>query len=121
MNNPFLDKESNSIVFPYQGVRDVTFVYPQDLPDDIRGVLIPDRYKEFYQYSSGIVLSVGPGYYQHKDGKFVPTTMKVGDWVLFDLSLTVMNWKMKIKSPIDGKEYLCNYMGQKDIQGIIEI
>ena len=119
MNNPFKDSQGN-IVFPFQATRDVCFVFPHELPDDIRGILIPDKFKEDHQYSAGIILSIGEGYYKKKDGSFVPTTGKVGDYILFDSSITVINWKVKVKSPIDGKEYITIYLGERDCQGVIE-
>lgn len=43
------------------------------------GIVVPDSSKE--KASRGRVIAVGPGKYT--DGKFVPTTVKPGDFVLF--------------------------------------
>lgn len=47
------------------------------------GIVIPDSATE--KPSQGIVKAVGPGRYLD-DGKFVPTTVKVGDRVMFSKS-----------------------------------
>ena len=117
--NPFSD--SNGIInFPLSATRDVVFIYPQELPEEIRGITIPEKFRQFHKDSAGIVLSCGSGYYDKK-GKWVATTINEGDWVLFDLAVREINWKIKVKSTIDGKEYVIVYCGEKDISGVIEL
>lgn len=47
------------------------------------GIILPDAVQE--KPSTGVVLAVGKGTYE--DGVFVPTTVKVGDRVLFPRSI----------------------------------
>lgn len=45
------------------------------------GILLPDTAKKKPQ--RGVVLAVGPGKLNHKDGSRIPMTLKVGDVVVF--------------------------------------
>ena len=58
------------------------------------GIIIPITVGEDKGSKSGQVVAVGPG--RHDDGKLIPTSVKIGDSVLFQ-------WGDKIK--VDGEEY----------------
>lgn len=55
----------------------------KDEPETVTkgGIVIPDQAQE--KVTKGTVVAVGPGKYAEKTGNFMPTTLKVGDVVLF--------------------------------------
>ena len=72
------------------------------------GIIIPDTVQEKPQ--EGEVISVGPGA-PDNNGKLVPTTVKVGEYVLFG------KWSgTEVK--LDGEELLI--MKESDILGVLE-
>jgi chaperonin GroES len=72
------------------------------------GIIIPDTVAEKPQ--EGEVISVGPGA-PDNNGKLVPTTVKVGEYVLFG------KWSgTEVK--VDGEELLI--MKESDIMGVLE-
>lgn len=80
---PFCCKECGSLLFSHKATRDIVFVFPTPVPEKLGSFFIPDEYKENYRDEFGIVLSIGPGYYDKK-GKFNPTTLQEGSLVVYD-------------------------------------
>jgi chaperonin GroES len=72
------------------------------------GIIIPDNAKEKPQ--QGEVIAIGPGK-RDENGKLVPTSVEVGDTVLFG------KWSgSEVK--IDGQDLLI--MNESDIMGVVE-
>lgn len=69
------------------------------------GILLPESARE--KTKKGEVIAVGPG--KHQDGQLVPTTVKVGEMVLY-------SWGDELK--IDGVEYVL--VSESSIQAVIE-
>ena len=120
MMNPFYNKKKKKIIFPYKPMKDLVFIWTEPIPDRVGLILMPSAEAAFAKHqqentgnSCGVVLAAGPGC--TVDGKFVATTVKPGDRVLFDLGIP---WSMEIEG-VDGKMYQVRYMGERDIQGIV--
>jgi chaperonin GroES len=73
------------------------------------GIVIPDNATE--KVTKGTILAVGPGKYAEKTGVFFPTTLKVGERILFH---PFAGSEMKI-----GNDSLYN-MPEGDVWAIIE-
>jgi co-chaperonin GroES (HSP10) len=115
-NIPFRCKSCGSLKFPYQATLDRVFVFPDPIPEKVGLIYLPDILKESHQNEYAVVLSVGKGYV-HKIGRyFIPTTIQVGDRVVYDKSIM---WQLPIQDS-DGKVYNIKYMGENDIQGTVE-
>lgn len=58
-------------------------IVKKDAPETVTvgGIVIPDIATE--KVTKGTILAVGPGKYAEKTGVFIPTTLKVGEKVLF--------------------------------------
>ena len=115
MYNPFFNPNTEQIEFPFQAIRDVIFVYQEEAPEKIGSFYLPEQFKSNHQSTVGVVLSVGPGAYIPKFKKWIPTTAKVGDLVLYDGGVP---WSQKVKN-WEGKEYDVKVFGERDLQGVI--
>ena len=58
-------------------------IVKKDAPETVTmgGIVIPDIAAE--QVTKGTILAVGPGKHAEKTGVFIPTTLKVGEKILF--------------------------------------
>jgi chaperonin GroES len=66
--------------FPVEPLFDRVFVKKDDASKDEDGILhLPDSIKG--RAKTGTVVAVGPGYFNTTTGKFIPTSVKVGDRV----------------------------------------
>jgi co-chaperonin GroES (HSP10) len=120
---PFRCSTCRAIQFSIKAVRDVVFLWPIPLPKTfVEGGLIVrtdksmDVKDEMYGRSEyGIILSVGPGYYDNK--KFHRTCeLKVGSKVIYDSKVP---WCMDVLG-FDNKMHTVIYCGIRDIQAVIE-
>jgi len=117
-SNPFQDKKGN-IQFPLEPTLDRVFILPSPPPEKFHGssILIPDMFQEYYKRGIGILLAVGPGYYDVK-GKWHPTSpqLKVGAKVCYDVSVP---WE-EILTGLDGKQHAVVLCGNADVYGVFE-
>lgn len=93
---------------------DRVIVLPDPTPEKIGLIFIPNSAKEAFRNEIGTVMAIGPGYYDRK-GKWIPTTVKVGDRVVYDKS--VMNTVDIGKNLGDTIQY--KMIGELDIKGIM--
>jgi len=120
-NVPFRCKECGAIKFPWRPLRDIVFMYPDEIPEKTDGgIIVPDIVRELYRESGelynsvGTVLAVGKGYTDDR-GKFRPTTVKSGDRVNYTSSVP---WHMDFEG-IDGKKHKVRMMGERDIRAVV--
>jgi len=116
---PFHD-ESGKIQFPWEPITDNAFIYRLPTPEKFNPtgtVLIPDILKEYFQPGLGILLAIGPGYFDKK-GKYYPTPeeLKPGVLVSFDPNVP---WFMAARG-VDGRFYKVVVCRTGDILGIVE-
>jgi len=118
----FYNKERKELEFNWKAMRDVVFVVPDPLPEKYRVpgeqlepiLFIPDRFREKHGNEYGIVISVGPGYYD-RHMRFKPTDVQIGDRVIYDKEVP---WSLDLKGA-DGKDHVCKFMGNGDIKAIV--
>lgn len=77
---------------------DRVFIRQDEGESTIGGLAIPDTHKR--KPSSGFVVGVGPGWTATNTGVFVPTTVKVGDHVVY-------NGNASTTVEIGGVDYIC--------------
>jgi hypothetical protein len=120
---PFVCPHCKRFRFKYRAIRDVVLIWPMPLPPTFveGGAIVRPESSinaddELYGRSDyGLVLSVGPGYYDNK--KFHPThTLEVGMKVVYD---KLVPWKVYVEG-CDGKEELVVICGFKDVRGVVE-
>ena len=94
-NVPFYCKECGAISFVWNPIRDLVFIWDLPLPEYYHGtdIAIADTYKHYYKKGQGIILAIGPGYYDKK-GKFHETQLKVGDKVVYNADVP---WSMRFE------------------------
>lgn len=119
MLTPFHDNEG-TIHFPYQALQSVVFIYPVPPPKTLgkEGLIeLPVEFREFHQDKTGIVLSIGPGYYNKKN-KWIPVNSKLkpGTKVYFD---NTVPWDLYVVG-LDGQKYKIYVCVEADIFGIVK-
>ncbi len=120
-NIPFRCSVCGAIELKFKGqkmvpTRDVIFLWPDQVPDKIGSLYVPDCYKESKRTSLGTILAVGPGYYDKKKGRFVPMELEVGMYVAYNQEVP---WAKLMPDP-SGKEQEVKYMGQLDVVAEVE-
>jgi co-chaperonin GroES (HSP10) len=113
--NPFLNKETGEDEFPYKAIRDVIFILPVSDPTMLGMLIIPEEYRINHRDEYGMVLSAGPGAYIPRFKKWIPTTVKPGDVVVYDSGVPT---EMYIPDK-DGNKHFVKVMGERDLQGIV--
>jgi hypothetical protein len=116
---PFHDQKDN-LTFPYRAVEGKCFIYPCPPPETLGKdnlISIPQEYQEYYQDGTGILLSIGPGYYDKKN-KWNPTDpkLKPGVKVFFDKTVP---WEIHVYGN-DRKRYRVVVCTEADIYGVVE-
>jgi hypothetical protein len=114
---PFVDK-LGKVHSPYRAILDRCFIWPTPPPEKISGcklVVIPDDQRRYYQDGTGILLSIGPGYWSD-DGIWHPKSdmLEPGMKVLYD---NTVPWSTNGRG-LDGKEYSIVICGMQDIRGV---
>lgn len=114
---PWHDKEGN-LKFPYHPLRDLIFIFPTPPPMRIGSenlFFIPNEFKNRHQDKTGVILAVGPGYYDKK-GKFHPTPseLKPGARVVFD---NLTPWGQYLPG-LDGRQHFVFLCGVCDVLGL---
>jgi chaperonin GroES len=107
---PFKCKVCGSLQFNYRPTSDRVFIWPDVIPDKVGSIYIPDQYRANQVSEYGTVLAIGPGFYK-SNGTFVPTSVKVGDRVVYDKNVP---WSITA-SGIDGNKHVVKVMGEADI------
>ena len=112
-DNPFFCEECLEIHFPYKPIRDIVFIYPTPPPETFKGsqIVIPEDHREFYLDGKGIVVAVGPGYYDKKLKVFRSMQLEVGDRVIYDKTVP---WVDSVIG-LDGKEHVIVFCGEQDV------
>lgn len=118
MSNPFQD-ETGKVHFPLRPHSDRAFIFPSPPPEKFPGeglIIIPAQYREEYRDSTGILLAIGPGYYDRK-GKWYSThpDLKPGILVYYDHTVP---WR-HMERDLNGKLQIVVLCGAADIHGII--
>lgn len=117
---PFHDKKGE-LVFLYQPLRDLIFIWPLPPPErigEVKLLHIPEQSRKQYQGGIGIVLAVGPGYQNDKGiwKSLPPPELKSGVKVKFDINVPWGN----CFTAQDGKEYYVCLCGISDVYGIVK-
>ena len=118
---PFRCSLCGSIQLLFQGkkfvpTRDIVFLWPDQVPDKIGSLWVPDSFKESRRSSLGTVLAVGPGYYDKKKSRFIPMDLEVGMYVVYNQEVP---WAKLMNDP-SGKEREVKYMGQQDVLAVVD-
>ena len=106
--------------FPIQATESKAFIWPTEPPEtlgDEKKILIPKQYRQYYNEGIGILLSIGPGYWNQK-GKWIAKDklLKPGIFVAFDETVPYRTW---LKG-LDGVEYEVTMCVEVDIGGVVE-
>lgn len=118
--SPFHTKDGE-LQFPVQATRHIAYIWPTPPPTTIGALGIfelPEGIREDFQDGTGILLSIGPGYWgrDKKKLRWVPTPKDLvpGSLVFFDTSVP---WKFQMKG-LDGEMHKIVYCGFRDIHGL---
>lgn len=111
---PFYCPECGAIKFPLKPLHDLVYVWDDPVKEKIGSLYIPDKKAKHVQSYFGKVLAIGPGYY--KNGKFIPTELKVGDYVAYNRSVP---HRLSLEGN-DGKMYPVRMFGEQDIIALVE-
>jgi co-chaperonin GroES (HSP10) len=118
---PFRCSICGAIELKFQGhkmtpTRDVVFLWPDQVPDKIGSLYVPECYKESRRTSLGTIIAVGPGYYDKKKNRFIPMELEIGMYVAYNQEVP---WAKLMLDPT-GKEHEVKYMGQMDVVAEVE-
>ena len=118
---PWHDIDGN-LQFPYKAILDRVFIYRTQAPikflDKENSVIeIPEDFQKYHREGTGILLSVGPGWYS-KDGKWnqVSDQLKVGMKISYDKNVP-WGW---YDAGLDGKQHFIVVCGYKDLFGEVK-
>jgi hypothetical protein len=119
MNTPFHDK-NGKLAFPFEATQSIAFIFPVPPPETLGKeikFILPEEFRQDHQKNFGILLSIGPGYYDKKN-KWCPVSpeLKPGVRVCFDT--TVPN--SLLTKGLDGKDYEISICVEADIYGLAE-
>ena len=115
---------SGKLKFHVQATRHIVFIWPTPPPATFGelGILdIPEQFREEHQDGTGIVLSVGPGYWgkdkKTKKMKWFPSPKELvpGCRVYFDTSIP---WHVMMEG-LDGKMHKVMYCSFRDVHGVV--
>jgi co-chaperonin GroES (HSP10) len=108
---PFVCIKCGGFLFPYKAVLDRVFLYPQKTPAKIGSIFLTETYRASKEQEIGVILSVGPGYY-NKKGVFISVDdFKGGDVVIYDKQVPWVHW---VKW--NGRTYKVKIMGHRDVK-----
>jgi len=111
--------ELNELKFPCRALHDRAFIWPLPAPErfgEEKLIEIPQIYRQYYQNGEGILLSIGPGYWESK-GKWNPISdqLKPGIIVLYNKNVP---WYTFVED-LEGKKQFVVICGAQDIYGPI--
>jgi len=99
---PFRCPECRGLLFPYQALNGVVFIWALPVATKTEGgVHLPAAIQENFKTAKGIVLSTGAGVVNEKTKEFTSTELKAGDEVLYDKSVP---WSTEAEDS-DGKKH----------------
>jgi len=114
--------------FPVQAMRHVAYIWPTPAPvtfGKLKLLDIPEQFQVEHQDGTGILLSVGPGYWgkDKKPSRFAkksewfspPEVLVPGTHVFFDKSVP---WFAMFQG-LDGEMHKVIYCGYRDIHGLV--
>ena len=124
IKSPFHTK-SGKLKFKVQATRHIAFIWPTPPPTTFGelGILdIPEQFREEHQDGTGILLSIGPGYWgqdpkkKRRCIKWFPSPKELvpGCRVYYDNSVP---WHVQMEG-LDGKMHKVVYCGFRDIHGL---
>lgn len=115
--NPFLD-QNGKVQFPWNPVSDKVFILPSPPPEKHGNLIeIPQQFREEYKDNTGILLAVGPGYYDKKGiFHFTNSELCPGVKVVYDVTVP---WKHKVKDN-NGVEHELVLCGAADVVCVLE-
>jgi len=107
-------------VFPWKPTSDRAFIFPSPPPETfIKGgvIEIPEQFREDYRQGCGVLLAVGPGFYDRK-GRWQSVLPELfpGVEVVFDVFVP---WRA-IAEGQDGQKYVVVMCGATDILGVTD-
>jgi len=102
--------------FPYRALESKAFIWPCPPPETFfhTNILIPIQYREHYAEGFGILLSIGPGYWNDK-GKWFPVDPLLQSGVIVAYDQTVP-WRIMLDGP-NGEVTRCV---EADIGGVVQ-
>lgn len=108
------------VKFPWRPTADRAFIFPCPPPTTyIPGglICIPEKFQEEYLQGIGVLLAIGPGFFDDK-GKWhrIPSDLVPGVYVQYNLEVP---WR-HIQTAPDGKKYSIVLCGAADISGVVE-
>ena len=117
--SPWHDKKGK-LTFPYRPLSSQAFVWPAPPPETLGEegcIVIPIQYREYYAEGYGILLAIGPGYWNKKN-KWIPVDplLKSGVTICFDKTIP---YRAVLDGP-DGKHYEVMRMVEADIGGVVQ-
>lgn len=119
MKTPFSTK-SGKVKFPWNPTADRVFIFPSPPPETIgekRIILIPEKFREEHIDQRGILLAVGPGFFDDK-GRWNPTPPELvpGVTVIYDYTVP---WRALARGQ-DKEKHLVVLCGVGDILGVVQ-
>jgi len=117
MITPFHTSEGE-IQFPWKPTADRAFIFPSPPPETfIEGgvIRIPETLQLDYRKGYGVLLAVGPGFY-NKKGRWCPTLPELspGCHIYYDVTVP---WR-EVVIGVDGKEHVVVFCGASDIMAV---
>jgi len=118
MKTPWHDK-NGELKFPYRAILDRVFIWPCPPPERLgkkKLIYVPEEYQKYYQKGEGVLLSVGPGYWDDK-GKWHPTSPDLRPGCLVSYDKTVP-WGF-FEDGLDGRQHYVVICGYRDLYGLL--
>lgn len=121
---PFCCSLCGTLRINYQPVRDVVYLWPYPAPEKTKsGILLPDdtdfvggAYKDEIRPNLAVILGYGPGYFDIKKRKFVPSEgLEVGQVIHFNKKI-IKAWTVNLKNE-SGDRYPVTLCGFQDVYG----
>ncbi len=121
-NIPFSCSLCHSLKFNYTPARDVLFVWPYPRPTQTQGGIhlvdekfIGGSYVDELAPDRAIVLAIGPGYFDKKKHRFVPThSIEIGDVVRYNKKVP---WKIELRND-NGEKFPVTLCGFADCYAV---
>jgi len=111
---PFVCSKCGTFDFPYIAQQSRVFLWP-DPVEKIGSLIIPDKIQFAMINDYGTVLSVGKGYFNRTQHRYIPTELKTGDRVIYDKNIP---WSIEVEAQ-DGKKYEVKLMPEADIKCLV--
>jgi len=106
---PFSCTECGGVYIKYQAINGINFIWPKPVEALQGNIYIPERWRNSFKASIGVVLSSGKGCFQKSTKKYVKSWVQPGDIVYYDKTVP---WTVDFEST-DGTNYtvdMCNIL-----------